>query len=350
MARRGIATIAINVVGHGCGPLGTLTVNRTAGSPVDAPRRRPRDRPGRQRRDRLDRGRQRGAAVDARRQPRRPAPDRDRPDAARAARSRSGWTSTATATRDLDASPDLVLRPVVRRHLRHEVPRRRAERARRRPERPRRRDHRDRPAQPGLPRRSSGSASSAGHRRWRTCRACSSSTRTCRCGTCRRSSTRCPGASAIQQLIEWTEWAPQAGNPVAYAPHLRADPLAGVPAKSIILQFARGDQTVPNPTTSAIIRAGALADRTTLFRNDLAFAANPTLPEEPAHVPDAHRRASPCRSPAPSRSPRRIRSPQFFASGGTTVVDPDGAGAALRDADGRRHRRRIWPTSRELDQ
>ena len=30
MARRGIATIAINVVGHGGGPLGTLTVNRTA--------------------------------------------------------------------------------------------------------------------------------------------------------------------------------------------------------------------------------------------------------------------------------------------------------------------------------
>ena len=65
-----------------------------------------------------------------------------------------------------------------------------------------------------------------------------------------------PGASAIQQLIEWTEWTSQAGNPVAYAPHLRADPLEGVPAKSIILQFARGDQTVPNPTTSAIIRAG----------------------------------------------------------------------------------------------
>ena len=65
-----------------------------------------------------------------------------------------------------------------------------------------------------------------------------------------------PGASAIQQLFEWTEWTSQAGNPVAYAPHLRADPLEGVPAKSIILQFARGDQTVPNPTTSAIIRAG----------------------------------------------------------------------------------------------
>ena len=34
MAQAGIATIAINVVGHGGGPLGTLTVTRTAGAPV----------------------------------------------------------------------------------------------------------------------------------------------------------------------------------------------------------------------------------------------------------------------------------------------------------------------------
>jgi hypothetical protein len=34
LARRGIATIAINVVGHGGGALGTLIVNRTAGTPV----------------------------------------------------------------------------------------------------------------------------------------------------------------------------------------------------------------------------------------------------------------------------------------------------------------------------
>ena len=37
MARRGIATIAINVVGHGGGPLGTLIVNRATGGPVVLP-------------------------------------------------------------------------------------------------------------------------------------------------------------------------------------------------------------------------------------------------------------------------------------------------------------------------
>ena len=62
LARSGIATIAINVVGHGGGPAGTLTVTRTGGA-GDVPRRRARHRPGRQRHDRLDRGRQRGAAV-----------------------------------------------------------------------------------------------------------------------------------------------------------------------------------------------------------------------------------------------------------------------------------------------
>ena len=41
-----------------------------------------------------------------------------------------------------------------------------------------------------------------------------------------------PGAEAIQRLIEWTEWTTQSGNPVAYAPHLILEPLAGVPAKS----------------------------------------------------------------------------------------------------------------------
>ncbi len=37
MAAQGIATVAINVVGHGGGPLGTMTVNQTIGSPVTFP-------------------------------------------------------------------------------------------------------------------------------------------------------------------------------------------------------------------------------------------------------------------------------------------------------------------------
>ena len=134
-----------------------------------------------------------------------------------------------------------------------------------------------------------------------------------------------PGASAIQRALEWSEWVTQAGNPVAYAPHLRASPLAGVPAKSIILQYARGDQTVPNPTTAAIIRAGGLQDQTTAFRNDLAFAADPTFPKNPhtflTRVPGL---APPAVAAVALAAQDQIA--QFFASGGATVVDPDGAG------------------------
>jgi hypothetical protein len=90
-----------------------------------------------------------------------------------------------------------------------------------------------------------------------------------------------PGTAAVQAAIENTEWVQQAGNPVAYAPHLREDPLPGVPEKFVIVQFAKGDQTVPNPTTTAILRAGDLADRATYYRNDLAFAANPAIPRNP---------------------------------------------------------------------
>ena len=90
-----------------------------------------------------------------------------------------------------------------------------------------------------------------------------------------------PGTDLIQTVIDNSEWVQQAGNPVAYAPHLRTDPLDGMPAKHVIFQFAKGDQTVPNPTTTAILRAGDLADRATFYRNDLAFAANPAIPKNP---------------------------------------------------------------------
>jgi dienelactone hydrolase len=85
-----------------------------------------------------------------------------------------------------------------------------------------------------------------------------------------------PGASAIQKVLDDTEWVSQSGNPVAYAPHIRRNPLEGMSAKPVIFQFAKGDQTVPNPTTTAILRAGDLADRATYFRNDLNMpGANP---------------------------------------------------------------------------
>jgi hypothetical protein len=90
-----------------------------------------------------------------------------------------------------------------------------------------------------------------------------------------------PGAMAIQEVLTNIEWASQAGSPVAYAPHLRKAPLPGVPAKSVIYQFNKGDQSAPNPNTTAILRAGDLADRATFYRHDLAYTEVPTIPKNP---------------------------------------------------------------------
>ncbi|HEX6703697.1 MAG TPA: hypothetical protein VF169_02970 [Albitalea sp.] len=131
-----------------------------------------------------------------------------------------------------------------------------------------------------------------------------------------------PGAMAIAQVLDRFEWAQQAGNPVSYAPHIRKHPLPGNDAKPVLIQFAKGDKTVPNPTTTAIIRAGDLADRTVYFRNDLAFAANPAVPKNP------HTFLTNIGVPAGALFAIQAQTQigVFFASDGGTVVDPDGAG------------------------
>ena len=81
------------------------------------------------------------------------------------------------------------------------------------------------------------------------------------------------GAMAIQQVTDHAEWVGETGSPAAYAPHLRRAPLSGVPAKSVLFLIGKGDQSAPNPTTTAILRAGDLADRAVWYRHDLYYAA-----------------------------------------------------------------------------
>lgn len=129
-----------------------------------------------------------------------------------------------------------------------------------------------------------------------------------------------PGAAAIQEFFDHSEWANQRGSPVAYAPYLRKSPLHGNSAKSVIIQFARGDQTVPNPTATALVRAGELQDRATYYRNDLAFAlgapSNPHTFLTNIAVPGIAQLVA-------FQGQAQIAA--FFASDGTLTVDPDGA-------------------------
>ena len=131
-----------------------------------------------------------------------------------------------------------------------------------------------------------------------------------------------PGAMAIQAYLDRAQWATQAGNPVAYAPFVRREPLAGRAPRPVIVQFAKGDITVPNPTASAVIRAGALADSATYFRNDLAYAANNAVGRNPHTF--LTNIANPAQVGYAILAQRQIAT--FFATGGAVTIDPDGAG------------------------
>jgi Bacterial Ig-like domain len=75
-----------------------------------------------------------------------------------------------------------------------------------------------------------------------------------------------PGALEIQSAFEEADWLGMLGDPLSYAAHLKSEPLSGVPAKRILVQFGLGDLEVPNPTESALVRAGGLQPQTWMLR------------------------------------------------------------------------------------
>jgi len=129
-----------------------------------------------------------------------------------------------------------------------------------------------------------------------------------------------PGAMDIQLVLDRFEWVQQAGNPVSYAASIRKDPPRGHAAKPVLIQFAKGDTTVPNPTSTAIVRAGALDDRTVYFRNDLAWANNNAVPKNPHTFLTNIAAAATAGYAVMAQS----QIAAFFASGGTVMLDPDG--------------------------
>ena len=131
-----------------------------------------------------------------------------------------------------------------------------------------------------------------------------------------------PGADAIQNTLDQQIWAQTPADPVAWASHIRADPLAGNDPKAVIVQFAKGDETVPNPTASALIRAGGLEDRATYFRNDLAFATVPGYTVTNPHTFLSN--IGGASGPLAFAAQQQIAT--FLASGGAVTIDPDGAG------------------------
>ena len=132
------------------------------------------------------------------------------------------------------------------------------------------------------------------------------------------------GAIEIQEAMELAEMTSQSGiTPVVWAPHLRERPLAGLPARPVLLQSAEGDQNAVSIGTNAILRAGRLADSAVRYRHDLASAQDPTIPKNPHIVLAGVTHPNPF-----FRGIARGLMNQaavFLASGGTVVVHPDPA-------------------------
>jgi hypothetical protein len=131
-----------------------------------------------------------------------------------------------------------------------------------------------------------------------------------------------PGADLIQNAFDREIWDQTPADPAALARYVRADPVQGVEPKAIIVQFAKGDKTVPNPTTSALIRAGELEDRATYFRNDLAFAGVPGYTVTNPHTFLTNLSGVPAAFAVAAQ--QQIAT--FFTSGGALTIDPDGPG------------------------
>lgn len=122
------------------------------------------------------------------------------------------------------------------------------------------------------------------------------------------------GALPIQEAFARTNWINRPGSPEAFAPLLRKHPLRGVPRKKIIYQFAYGDQTVPNPTSATLMRAGKLMHRTSFYRNDRT-ATSDVNPHGFLLDPRIQ-----------GRNQGQLQVLEFIDSTGESIIDPDAAG------------------------
>jgi hypothetical protein len=130
------------------------------------------------------------------------------------------------------------------------------------------------------------------------------------------------GAMELQRAFEFAEMVQENGlTPVTWARYLRRTPLPGLYPKSVIYQFAKGDQNATNPGTSALVREGGLEDRTLYYRHYLAFDTDPTMPKNP-HLFGGMANASNATFRAVARG-AQDQMGKFFASGGMTTIHPN---------------------------
>jgi hypothetical protein len=116
-------------------------------------------------------------------------------------------------------------------------------------------------------------------------------------------------AIAIQQTGARTNWIDRLGSPETFAPLLATN------GKKVIYQFAFGDQTVPNPTSATLVRAGDLQGVTSLYRHDKDTSAQPNC--------NPHGFLLDPRISAPARTQAQLQIATFFqGNGATPAINP----------------------------
>ena len=129
------------------------------------------------------------------------------------------------------------------------------------------------------------------------------------------------GAIDLQEAFEKIDWLTSTGDSLNFAPHLGSSTLAGVPIKRVLWQYPIGDQTNPNPSETALVRAANMRESTRVYRADIARGMNPALPVNPhVFILDVFTPAS-----LPVALAAQSQVVGFIASGGTLIPDPSPA-------------------------
>ena len=127
------------------------------------------------------------------------------------------------------------------------------------------------------------------------------------------------GAMDIQRVFDYEIWINQGADAAAFAPHLRKTPLPGMTAKPVLFLVARADQTVGVPAQTTLLRAGDLADITTNFRFDLAYAQNPSIPTRNPHLFNS---SIDIPSLAAAATAAQEQVATFFETNGVRIIQP----------------------------
>lgn len=138
-----------------------------------------------------------------------------------------------------------------------------------------------------------------------------------------------PGAVDIQNMLGEVEWLRSSGDPLSFAPHLNLTPLANMQPKPALFLYDVGDQTIPNPEHSNLIRSAGAFQSSTLYRADLAgpiaAAICCTLPAD-SH-PFLNDSTNAATLAIAGAAQQQIAG--FFASDGATIPDANAALATL---------------------